>query len=264
MKGLRIFRKGFIIGLEDHRFFWRSWQVWLLTHATRVSTTAAMWVLMGRLVESQDATEFLLLGQIVIVGSQYTGWTLQAFTWDRMFVGTYPMLIAAPASLVPAMLGRTAIWFLNGVATSVLTLALLVPAFGFSGSFLRAASIVPVVVLVCASSYGFAFWLGTLINWAPRLRNIVHSVVVILMTAICGVVVPVTFWPTWVQGIAAVLPVTHGLQAIRLLFAGQIDGAFARGVALEATIGVGWLLLGVLTLDITVNVARRTGAIEIA
>jgi ABC-2 type transport system permease protein len=84
------------------------------------------------------------------------------------------------------------------------------------------------------------------------------------MTAICGVVVPVAFWPSWVQALAAVLPVTHGLSATRLMLAGGRPADVAVGFLLEAAVGACWLVLGVLTLDRTVHAARRTGAIELS
>ena len=263
MNWLRVFRHGLFLGLQDFRIFWNSWRMWLMTHIVRVMTSAAMWVLLGRLLESEERVHFLLIGQIVIVGSQYTGWAVAAFTWDRMFIGTYPMLVAAPSSLVPVMMGRTSIWLLNGVATSMMTFVILVPLFGLPLPASGVFWIPLIIVLVCASSFGLAFCLGSLINWVPRLRNVAHNTVSMVMAAICGVVVPVAFWPGWVQSVAQILPVTHGLQSIRLLTAGGPTGDVALGAAVEVLVGLAWLGLGVLTLDRTVNLARRRGTIEL-
>ncbi len=263
MSWLRVLRHGLLLGREDFRVFWSSWRVWLMTHILRVTTSAAMWVLLGRLLDSQDLVHYLLVGQIVIAGPQQAGWAVAAFTWDRMFIGTYPMLVAAPMSLVPAFMGRTSIWLLNGIATSLMMLIVLVPLFGLRLSPAAVVGIPAIIALVCASSYALAFCIGTLINWAPRLRNVAHNTASLIMAAICGVVVPVTFWPGWVESVAKVLPVTHGLKSIRLLVAGAPVAEIAVGAALEALVGLCWLSLGIVTLDRTVNVARRTGAIDI-
>lgn len=263
MNALRIFRWGLYLGFQEFQMFWKSWQMWLMTHILRVTTSAATWVLLGRMLGSEERVYFLLIGQIVIVGPQYVGWTVAASTWDRMFLGTYPMLVAAPVSLVPAMMGRTSIWFLNGVVTSLMTLVVLVPIFGLSVPLSGALWIPILIVVVCASYYGFAFFLGSLVNWIPQTRNIVHNSATTVMTAICGVVVPLTFWPGWVGRIAQVLPVTHGLQAIRLFMADGLSGDVAVDAALEVVVGFGWLALGVLTLDRTVHMARRSGNIEL-
>ena len=57
---------------------------------------------------------------------------------------------------------------------------------------------------------------------------------------------------------------THGLQSLRLLLAGGSPREIVSGAAIEILIGMVWLLVGVLTLDRTVNVARRSGAVELA
>lgn len=260
---MRIIKGGLIVGAADFRTFWRNWRVWMMAHVMRVATTAAMWILLGRLLASEETVQFLLIGQIAIVGAQFSGWAVQAFTWDRMFVGTYPMLIAAPSSLVPIMLGRTVVWLFNGVATAFATLLVLVPVFDLPVTPGRLVWLLPALVLVCASSYGFAFCLGALINWIPRSRNVVQNAVVIVMTGVCGVVVPITFWPPWVQAVAQVLPVTHGLQSIRLMMAGGPPPEFVAGFVVEAIVGFAWFAIGILTLDRTVLAARRTGAIDL-
>ena len=263
MRSLRIVRGGLRVGAGDFRKFWWNWRVWVLTHGMRVVTTAAMWILLGRMLASEETVQFLLIGQIAMVGSQSAGWAIQAFTWDRMFVGTYPMLIAAPTSLVPVMLGRTIVWLFNGIATAFATLLVLVPVFNLPVTPGRLAWLLPAIVLVCASSYGFAFCLGAFINWIPRTRNVLQNGLVIVMTGVCGVAVPITFWPPSVQTAAQLLPVTHGLQSIRLMMAGGPPREFAAGFALEAIVGLAWFAVGVLALDRTVLVARRTGAIDL-
>ncbi|MGE0394370.1 MAG: ABC transporter permease [Vicinamibacterales bacterium] len=263
MNWLRIYRNGVTLGVQDFRRFWQSGTVWLMTHIMRVTTSAAMWVLLGRVLGSDDVVRFLLIGQIVIVGVQFTGWTVQAFTWDRMFGGTYAMLVAAPSSLVPVMLGRTTVWLLNGIATSVMTFVILAPLFELHVALLQSVWVLLCLALVCLSSYGFAFCLGSLVNWVPRLRNIAQNAVTISMTAICGVVVPVTFWPDSVQRLALGLPMTHGLQSIRLLLAGGTPGESLPGLGIEFLIGLAWFGLGLLTLDRTTALAQRRGAIEL-
>jgi ABC-2 type transport system permease protein len=252
-----------VVGAADFRNFWPNWRFWVMAHVMRVATTAATWILLGRLLASEETVQFLLIGQIAIIGSQFTGWVVQAFTWDRMFVGIYPMLIAAPSSLVPIMLGRTLVWLLNGIATAVATLLVLVPIFDLPVTPGRLAWLLPALVLLCVSSYGFAFFLGTLINWIPRLRNVIQNAVVIVMAGICGVMVPIAFWPPWVQAVAQVLPVTHGLQSIRLMMAGRAPREFVAGFVVEAVVGMAWFVVGVVTLDRTVLAARRTGAVDL-
>lgn len=256
-------RRGFMVGACDFLTFWPNWRVWTGTHVMRVVTTAAMWILLGRMIGSPDVLEFLLIGQIAIVGPQFAAWTVQAFTWDRMFTGCYPLLIAAPSSLVPIMVGRTAVWPLCGVATSVATLVILGPVFGLTTTPAALVWMVPALAVLSVSTYGFAFCVGSLVNWVPRLRNILHNSLFIVITAICGVAVPSAFWPDWIQAIASTLPITHGLLAIRALLAEGMSAAVLTGLGLELVVGGLWFAVGTVTLDKTVDVARRTGAVDL-
>ena len=263
MNWLRVFRHGMLLGFRDFEIFWSSWRVWVATHILRVVTTAITWTLMGRLLASDDQVFYLLVGQIVLVGPQYVGWTVAAFTWDRMFIGTYPMLVASPTSLVPAFMGRTSVWVLNGFVTSLSTLLILAPVFRMPLSLSSVLWIPVLIGVVCVSYYGLCFCLGSLVNWVPRLRNIVHNTATLVIMTLCGVVVPITFWPDWVEFVVKILPVTHGLGAIRLLLAGSPAAPVIYGAALEAAVGLVWFMVGVLTLDRTVDVARRRGTIDL-
>jgi ABC-2 type transport system permease protein len=85
---------------------------------------------------------------------------------------------------------------------------------------------------------------------------------------IAGVMVPVTFWPGWVEAIAQALPLTHGLAAIRVVTDAQAVGPVVGEVAarLLLTIGIGalWLLAAALLLEYLAATGRRTGSIEFA
>lgn len=260
---LRVCGWGLRLGFQDFQNFWKNWRIWVMTHVLRATTSAATLVLLGRLLGSDEQLYFLLIGQIVIVGPQYVGWTVAAFTWDRMFVGTYPMLVAAPTSLVPAMIGRTSIWLINGVVTSLITFLILGPIFGLSVPMVGLLLAPAIIAVVCVSYYGLSFFIGSVVNWVPQLRNIAHNSVTTVLTAICGAVVPLAFWPSWVERIAGVLPVTHGLRSIRLVMAGVVNEDVAWGIAFEVLIGLIWLALGIMTLDRTNHMARRNGSLDL-
>ena len=109
--------------------------------------------------------------------------------------------------------------------------------------------IVPLLVLICASTYCLSLFLGSLVTRQPRVRSSVGSIPSFVTTAFCGVSVPLSFWPDSVQLIVQFLPVTHGLQAIRMV----LD---------EAAVGLGWLVVATITLDRMANAGRADGSIE--
>lgn len=88
------------------------------------------------------------------------------------------------------------------------------------------------------------------------------------MMLICGVMVPVSFWPGWMQVIAQTLPLTHGLAAVRALADPTASPVAAGEVALPLLVagglGAGWLLLAALLPERLASAGRRTGSIEFA
>jgi ABC-2 type transport system permease protein len=262
MNRVRVYGYGLRAGWADFTVFW-NWRSWSAGWMLRIVSQAAFFALIGQLLDAPDRVRYLVIGNGVAVGALAVGWTIPSSTWDRGD-GTYPLLVVAPSSLLPAITGRTSIWLCNGVATSLVSLAVLGVVFDIEIGLMAAVVAVPLVVLTCVSVYCFDLLLGSLINRAPRTRNVVHNSVLTMLTALCGVSVPVAFWPGWLEVVANVLPLTHGLAAIRLVFdSGPLIGV-AREAALEVVVGAGWLMASLFTMDRMANAGRADGTIEFA
>jgi ABC-2 type transport system permease protein len=261
MKAMRVIHVGRMVGKSDFEVFWANRKVWAVAWLVRVSTMAIAWVLFGRLLNSDETLFYLLIGNAVIVGVQSASFAVAASTWDRM-EGTYPFLVISPVSLGPALIGRTSIWLSNAVASSLSTFAILAVLFRLPLPMPGALFAPAAVVIVCASSYSFYIFVGSIVIRLFQLRNIVANIWTILLTAFCGVSVPVVFWPDWIQAVAAIMPITHGLQAIRLLLAEGPPSAIAFRLFLEILIGASWLTIGLLTIDRMADGGRRDGSID--
>lgn len=227
----------------------------------RIVAQAAFFALVGRLLDNPDYVRYLVIGNGVVVGALAVNWTVPSSTWDRGD-GTYPLLVAAPSSLFPAVMGRTAIWLCNGVATSFASLVVLVAVFRIAVDATAILLILPLLVLTCVGVYCFALLLGSLVTRAPRTRNIVHNSALTMLMAFAGVSVPVSFWPAPIEVWANLLPLTHGLAAIRLAFDGGALLDIAREAGWEAAVAAGWLALSLLTIDRMAEAGRADGSIE--
>ena len=123
MNTLRLFRFGLLVGSKEFTDYW-NWKTWFGGWMVAVVTMAVFFSLFARLFDSPELERFLLIGNAVVVGTMLVGWTVPSSTWDR-WDGTYPLLVIAPASLVPAVMGRTSIWLAAGAATSLGTFIVL-------------------------------------------------------------------------------------------------------------------------------------------
>ena len=125
MKFWRVYLLGLRMGMRDWTFFW-TWRSWLGGWMLRLVCSILLWSLMGKMMGSTETLRYLLIGNAVTAG--IGTFIVASCCWDRM-EGTYSLLVAAPASLVPLFLGRPSIWAFGWVASALLSTALV--SFGF-------------------------------------------------------------------------------------------------------------------------------------
>jgi len=258
MNHWRVFRVSLLVGARDFRLFW-NWRTWLFGWLSRILTGAASWVLVGRLLGDTARLNYLLLGNAAVAG--VGTFAVAASAWER-WDGTYALLVVAPGSMAPAMMGRMAVWILHWIGSSFATFVFLWLAFSWQPPMMGLLVAIPGVTLLALSTYALSLFLGACIGRVPALRNILINLLTSAILVLCGVSVPVSFWPRWVQVIAAVLPTTHALAAIRAGFAGQPSWEVARDMGLEALVGFGWLTLAALTIDRMAEAGRADGSIH--
>lgn len=260
MSVIRVIRYGFLVGWQEFAGIW-GWKTWVSGWMVNVMAQVAFFALMGELLRTPDFFRYLLIGNAVVVGCFHVNVATSATAWDRGD-GTYSLLVVAPSSLLPAVMGRTSVWLMDGAATSSIALVLVQLIFGIGASWMELA-LAPFIILVsCASSFSLAMVLGGIVARVPRARNIVHRMLTTTLMTICGVNVPVSFWPESIQMLASILPITHGLRGVRMLIDGAPAADILQQVALEALVGVAWLTVSLFTLDRMAEGGRRDGSIE--
>ena len=68
-------------------------------------------------------------------------------------------------------------------------------------------------------------------------------------------------FPAWVQAVAGVLPLTHGLRAIRGVLAGS-GGRVAQDATLQAAVAMGWFLVAAASFRWFAEGGRTDGSLE--
>jgi ABC-2 type transport system permease protein len=240
---------------------------WTFGWLGRVVMQVVFFAMVGLLLDSPDTVRFLFVGNAVMITSLEALITVASTTWERR-QGTMPLLVAAPTRLWPVFVGRSVQWLPSGVLTASVALFAVGPAFGVTWTLPRALAAFGCLIVVAVTTYGFALVLAALVLAAMDLRNVVSNLAHVLMMLVCGVMVPVSFWPTWVQYLAQALPLTHALRAIRALAdpppGAPLAGEVAAGVLAALGVGAAWLVVAALLLERLATAGRRSGSIEFA
>jgi ABC-2 type transport system permease protein len=256
----RILRYAFLSALADLRAMY-TWKTWLFGWLCRVLCQVAFFSLIGKLVGSVEVTVFLVIGNSVFVAAQAVLLTVSSTAWERM-TGTLPLLVAAPAPPFVVFAGRSVQWIADGIACGTISLFLMAPLFGVDLPMPAALLAIPLLALVALSVYAFALVLGGLVLRMIELRALVANVSIFVLMLLTGVQVPESFWPRPVAVLADLLPMTHGLRAIRGLLGDAGAAAIAVDTAAEVAVGLGWFLVAALVFRRLASSGRRDGSIE--
>lgn len=257
---LRVIGHSSANALADLRatYTWRSWAFgWL----GRMLAQVTFFVLLGKAVAGPDQMRYLVLGNALMTCVMEAMSVVPSSTWERV-EGTLPLLVASPTRPVWVLLGRSLEWPVSGTATSLVALFVLGPAFGVSWQLAQVPLVVVLVVLTALGTYLLGICLSAVVLVNRGLRNVLSNASYLVMMAICGVMVPVAYWPTWVGLLADTIPLTHFLEALRAVAADQALSEVVPPAGAGVLTAVLWLVLGRLALDRAVARGRRRGTID--
>ncbi|GIJ43601.1 hypothetical protein Val02_04870 [Virgisporangium aliadipatigenens] len=261
-RALRVVRASAANAMADLRVVYTP-VTWTFGWLGRIVMQVVFFALIGVLLDSPERLRFLFVGNAVMVTALEVMMCVASSSWERK-AGTLPLLVAAPTRLLPVFVGRSVQWLPSGVATASVALFAVGPAFGVTWTPWRAVAAVGCLVVVAVSTYGFGLAVGAAVLGLPSLRNVSSNVANTVMMLICGVMVPVSFWPGWVGATARALPLTHGVAAVRGLAGDAAPGEVLRDCGLALGVGAAWFLVAGLLFERFAAAGRRTGSIDFA
>lgn len=259
---LRIIGRIAVLDLAEIRavYTWRTWTFgWLL----RLLCQAAFFTLIGRFVGSAEVMRYVLVGNAVALVCLESTIVVISLSGERRG-GTLPLLAMAPVSHVPIYLGRGLHWVASGMASSLIAWLILPPVLGVPLPWPRAAYAMPIFLAVAVSSYGYGCVLGSVALRLPGLQWLLLNIGYLSVMAFCGVNVPTSFWPTGVRIATSLMPLTHGLAAIRLVLASAPPWRILSSVGMELAVAAGWFTVAILLVDRLVSAGRKNGSLEFA
>lgn len=248
-------------GAADYRsiFTWRSW---LFGWYVRVLAQVTFFALIGRLLESEEQVRYLLVGNAVMLAAMQGLWAVNMVAWERA-TGTLPLLVATPSNPATVFVGRGAYLVADGTVSALGALVVAAALFGMPLPWPRVLLVVPLVLVVAIAAYGLGTFLGGVALRHRAVHGLVVNLAVVTLMAICGVNVPLDVYPDAVRRVAEVLPLTHGLQAVRGVVDGGPASAVAREAALEVAVAVVWLAAAFATFARMARRGRQDGSLDL-
>jgi len=259
---LRIIRCSAANAFADMRMVY-TWKTWTFGWLGRMLAQVTYFVLLGQVVGGPRQATYLVLGNALMTCAIESLSVVASSAWERQ-TGTLPLIAASPARPIWVFFGRSLQWPISGTGTSLVGLFVLGPAFGVHWRAAEIAPAVCIVALTAMTTYVVGLFLAALVLNAIGLRNVVSNVAYMVMMAVCGIEVPVGYWPRWVQDAADVLPLTYLIAALRSLTSGG-GLAHVATLALQGlAAGLCWLLAADLAFTALLRRGKANGTIDFA
>jgi ABC-2 type transport system permease protein len=255
-----VLRGGALQGFAELRatYTWRTWTGgWLL----RVLSQVMFFALLGRLLRSAERTQYLAVGNAVALVSIEAAFVIRSMCSERA-QGTLPLILASPGSPMPVYLGRGAHWLCTGFLSSAITLAAVPWLLGVPLRPDRLLTVLPMLPVIGLSTYCYGTFMGALALRSPRWQWLVMNVAYLSLLTLSGVNVPLTYWPVPLRVLAQVLPLSHGLSAVRTALHGGPTTAVLGGLGLEVLVGAGWLALAAASGKRLISRGRVNGSVD--
>ncbi|HZD88020.1 MAG TPA: ABC transporter permease [Gaiellaceae bacterium] len=259
MKSTRVF---FVGGLISFRalFGWLNPWVYIPSMLVAPVFQILLFVYIGRSARLQSDS-FYVIGN----GLQYAAipclFAMANTIAGERYQQTLGYILITPARRLPLFLGRALPVASNGFFVSLFAL---VVGGAIVGIHVPASSYAPIVLVtaVCAFSCTGLGLINAALGLVARETAVASNILFGGLLIVSGANVPVHDLPGALQAVSDVVPLTHGIEAGRLLAAGGSFSSADGLVATEALIGLGYALAGYALLRGTETISRRNATLE--
>lgn len=258
---LTIMRYAFRAGIADYRSMY-TWRSWLAGWLVRVLAQVSFFALIGeRLGDDEQTTFYLLVGNALAVAAVTGVFSLNSTSSER-WAGTLSLLVASPSSPVIVFGSRGSYLAVDGTLSALSALFIAGPIFGMDLPWPRILLVVPLTALVAYSCYCFGTFLAGIVFRFRDINSFVVLTSYMTIMAVCGVNVPLAYYPEVLEWISRFLPLTNGLLAIREVLAGSSAETIVRYASLEAAVAAGWMIAALLSFNQLASRGRRDGSLD--
>jgi ABC-2 type transport system permease protein len=257
------------------RLFWSgaraSWATYLVEltptiflgmRIPRILLQSLFFVYLAKAAGGEPLARFALIGNAVQIAVFMVMLSMEEVIESEKWNNTFQYLIAAPSSWFPTMLGKSMSYYGDALIASTVTFSVLIPVLAIQISFLNLLSSVPVILISLASASALGWCIGAF-SLPIRYGYMICNWFAYAMIVFCGVNIPTSALPPAVQVIGNLLPVTHGLQAVRALIDGAIYASVWPLIGKEILIAFIYSAVAWLTFGYRMRVTRQRGTFEL-
>lgn len=259
VRNLRLF---FIGGLVSYRALFGFLSPWIFVPSLVVTPICQvlLFAFIGRAAGVGD-DEFYVIGNALSYAAIPCLFAMSQTIEGERWSQTLGIVLATPARRIPLFLGRALPVVVNGWLVAIVGVVagrLLLHVSISAGAW---PPLLLVLAVASASCTGLGFAMGAL---TLRIREgaVVGNVVFCILLIFAGVNVALDQLPGWMAAVGRVLPLTHSIEASRLVADGAGLGDVGALLGRELAIGAGYAALGLLLLRYFEHESRRRATLD--
>ena len=240
-------------------YSWLNWPSLLSNVVFRPILMMFLFATVGRFAWNEMAAQSFLSGMTAYSATTLlSGGIMQCLANDRN-MGTLPFLFVSSGSRLSTYVSRAVFHYPNAILCYAVGLIAAIFLLGMQvagANWLAVAAIFPVIAFSVSC---FALFLGSFAiaiqNWT--VPSAAAETILLLLT---GVIIPRNSLPLGARLITDVLPISHGLDGLRLAYAGGSFAEIQYDLAAEAGVGLVYAVAGYVVFRMIETYARRSGS----
>ncbi len=257
------------------RLFWSgvraSWTTYLVEltptvffgfRIPRILLQSLFFVFLAKAAGGEPFARFALIGNAIQIAAFMVMLSMEEVIESEKWNNTFQYLIASPASWFPIMLGKSMSYYGDALIATTVTFSVLIPVLHINITFINLLSSIPVILIIIASASALGWCIGAF-SLPIRYGYMICNWFAYAMIIFCGVNIPTSSLPEAVQVIGNLLPVTHGLHAVRALIDGATYAYVWPLIGKEILIAIIYSAVAWLTFGYRMRVTRQRGTFEI-
>lgn len=242
-------------------FGWLNWFSYVSTVIFRPVVLVIIYSVLGRFAGSHEIVRDYSIGiasytMAVIILPGIT----QCYTYDRS-QGTLSFMFASPVNRIENYTARAVLHYPNGLLSFIATLVTAWIMVGLDFSAVNWAGFISATMVIALSITALGEFLGTFAIVFRDWSNI-QTTFVGLILILSGVIIPLDIFPSALQELARLLPVTNGLISLKSTFIGNGLADTSGYLIRECLTGIVYFTAGYIGFRVFETAARKKGTLE--
>lgn len=217
--------------------------------------------LIGMFASGSRDVSFYVIGNSVQILAVSAIFGVSMSVGGERWSGTLSYLFGTPANRLILFVGRAFMHILDGMVGVLFALGWGVVLFGLDLSHTSPLAFGLTLLITTISTSGLGLLMGCLSLTVVDVM-FVNNTVYFALLIFSGANIPLGTLPAWIRAISFLLPLTRGIEAVRMVIAGNSLSQVVPLLVGELLVGLAYLLLGYLFFRWFEFQARRRGTLE--